>query len=213
MLDAAGGRDGRAAVRVAGAARPGSATRALTAIARARRATGAAHASRCAPPGSGRGIDAARRRLDPAGSQVQREAAILVRPARAPLIAGPRGVEVAGGTRTSPLTPPLDRHDRGCTATARAVVGAVPVRYDAGRTRGRRWRRIRSTAWNRRPAADFPLALLPDGPAAGDEPRGPATGGAVNLVLDRQRFDGGFGLWSAWRRGGGLGCPPTPPSS
>jgi uncharacterized protein YfaS (alpha-2-macroglobulin family) len=42
----------------------------------------------------------------------------------------------------------------------------------------------------------FPLALLPDGPLAGPD-RAARLQQAVGFVLDRQRFDGGFGLWSA----------------
>src|SRR5262249_22953963 len=42
----------------------------------------------------------------------------------------------------------------------------------------------------------FPLALLPDGPLAGSD-RTARLQQAVSSVLDRQRFDGGFGLWSA----------------
>ncbi len=42
----------------------------------------------------------------------------------------------------------------------------------------------------------LPLALLPDGPMAGPDRAGQLQR-AVGFVLDRQRFDGGFGLWSA----------------
>ena len=42
----------------------------------------------------------------------------------------------------------------------------------------------------------FPLALLPDGPLAGPDRAGRLQQ-AVGFVLDRQRFDGSFGLWSA----------------
>ena len=42
----------------------------------------------------------------------------------------------------------------------------------------------------------FPLALLPDGPIAGPDRAGRLQQ-AVGFVLDRQRFDGSFGLWSA----------------
>jgi len=42
----------------------------------------------------------------------------------------------------------------------------------------------------------LPLALLPDGAAAGPDRAGRLER-AVELVLDRQRFDGGFGLWSS----------------
>jgi len=42
----------------------------------------------------------------------------------------------------------------------------------------------------------FPLTLLPDGPAAGLDRAGRLQT-AVQSVLDRQRYDGGFALWSA----------------
>ncbi|HLJ04920.1 MAG TPA: alpha-2-macroglobulin family protein, partial [Acetobacteraceae bacterium] len=42
----------------------------------------------------------------------------------------------------------------------------------------------------------FPLAVLQDGPVAGPD-RAARLQQAVGFVLDRQRFDGGFGLWSA----------------
>ena len=38
--------------------------------------------------------------------------------------------------------------------------------------------------------------MLPDGPVAGDQ-RSARLLASVASVLDRQRFDGGFGLWSA----------------
>ena len=49
----------------------------------------------------------------------------------------------------------------------------------------------------------FPLAMLPDGPIAGADRAGRLQQ-ALGSVLDRQRFDGGFGLWSASRGGGAL---------
>jgi hypothetical protein len=42
----------------------------------------------------------------------------------------------------------------------------------------------------------FPMAMLPDGPMAGDDRAGRLQT-AVASVLDRQRFDGGFALWTA----------------
>lgn len=42
----------------------------------------------------------------------------------------------------------------------------------------------------------LPLAMLPDGAAAGPDRAGRLET-AVELVLDRQRYDGGFGLWSS----------------
>jgi alpha-2-macroglobulin len=42
----------------------------------------------------------------------------------------------------------------------------------------------------------FPLAMLPSGPTAGEDRAGRLQT-AVEAVLDRQRFDGSFGLWSS----------------
>src|SRR6185312_14852607 len=42
----------------------------------------------------------------------------------------------------------------------------------------------------------FPLALLPDAPIAGEQ-RAARLQAAVASALDRQRYDGGFALWSA----------------
>ena len=46
----------------------------------------------------------------------------------------------------------------------------------------------------------FPLAVLPDGRAAGPD-RAARLQAAVAAVLDKQRYDGGFGLWSVEQRG------------
>ncbi len=140
--------------------------------------------------GAGRGLI----RLDvtgPGGFQVQREAAILVRPARAPLSVT-MGMELAGGAE-SRLSPALDRMIPG-TGTARASFGG-PVRYDAGAL-------VRAldvyplSCLEQASSRGLPLAVLPDGPVAGEQ-RAARLQAAVSSVLDRQRYDGGFGLWTA----------------
>ena len=137
--------------------------------------------------GAGRGVI----RLDvtgPGGFQVQREAAILVRPARAPLSVA-TGMELAGGA-DSRLLPALDRMIPG-TATARVTFGG-PVRYDAGAL-VRALDAFALSCLEQAASRGLSLALLPDGPVAGDE-RAARLQSAVGSVLDRQRYDGGFGL-------------------
>ncbi len=111
--------------------------------------------------------------------------------------------------RRSLLAPPLDRFVAGTWRASASFGGAV--RYDVG---------------GLVQALDRLSAVLP---GAGDQPRLPAGAAAgrpagrrriaparlqqsVGLVLDRQRFDGGFGLWSATARRS-RGCRPTRPSS
>jgi len=127
----------------------------------------------------------------PGGFTVNRETAILVRPARAPL-SFTAGAELSGGGETR-LTPALDRLLPG-TRSARAVFGG-PVRYDVAAL-------VRSldayplSCLEQSSSRGLPLAMLPDGPVAGPDRAGRLQA-AVASVLDRQRYDGGFGLWSA----------------
>ncbi len=134
--------------------------------------------------GAGRGVI----RLDvtgPAGFHVQRETAILIRPARPPITVATSG-ELAPNAETR-LTPALAQMIPG-TATATLRVGG-PVRYDVAAL-------VKALAaypmlcLEQASSKGFPLALLPD--------RDPARlQASVYDVLDKQRFDGGFGLWSA----------------
>lgn len=140
--------------------------------------------------GAGRGVI----RLDvsaPGGFRVQREAAILVRPARAPLSIATGG-ELAPGAEAR-LAPALDRMVPG-TATARAGFGG-PVRYDVGAL-VRALDAYELSCLEQASSKGLPLAVLPDGPVAG-EGRAARLQAAVSIVLDKQRYDGGFGLWSA----------------
>lgn len=140
--------------------------------------------------GAGRGII----RLDIVGTggfHIQRETAITVRPARGAttMIAGG---DLAPGAEMQ-LAPPLDRFLAG-TWKATATFGGA-VRYDVA---GLVQALDRFPLWCLEQATSrgFPLALLPDGPLAGPD-RAARLQQAVGFVLDRQRFDGGFGLWSA----------------
>ncbi|MGI4950468.1 MAG: alpha-2-macroglobulin family protein [Janthinobacterium lividum] len=140
--------------------------------------------------GAGRGII----RLavtGPGGFAVVREAAILVRPARAPVSVMTAG-ELAPRAEIR-LEPALSRMVPGTGVTKAAFGGAV--RYDASAL-------LRSLAdyplscLEQVSSRGLPLAMLPDGPLAGAD-RAARLQAAVATVLDRQRYDGGFGLWSA----------------
>ena len=143
--------------------------------------------------GAGRGII----RLDVQGTggfHIQRETAIWVRPARGATTVVDRRRSGAR-RRDFQLAPPLDQFVPG-TWKASATFGGV-VRYDvAGLVQAPE----RYPLWCLEQATSrgFPLAMLQDGPVAGPD-RAVRLQQAVGFVLDRQRFDGGFGLWSASR--------------
>ena len=127
----------------------------------------------------------------PNGFALTRATAITIRPSRAPssLVAA---AELQPGAEIR-LIPASDRFIPG-TWRATATFGA-PVRFDAAAL---------VAALDAYPLAcleqttsrGLPLALLPDGPVAGAQ-RGVRLATAVASVLDRQRYDGGFALWSA----------------
>ncbi len=127
----------------------------------------------------------------PGGFHVQRDWAITVRPARG-AITLVSGADLAPGTEER-LNPALGDFLAG-TVAASASFGA-PVRFDAAAL---------VTALTDYPLScleqatsrGLPLALLPDGPMAGDQ-RASRLQASVASVLDRQRYDGGFSLWSA----------------
>ena len=127
----------------------------------------------------------------PGGFQVQREAAILVRPARA--IASIVSAGEIGPQAEARVVPALDRMIPG-TGSARVSFGG-PVRYDPGAM-------VRSLdaypllCLEQAASKGLPLAVLPDGAAAGADRAGRLQN-LVSSVLDRQRYDGGFGLWTA----------------
>jgi uncharacterized protein YfaS (alpha-2-macroglobulin family) len=126
----------------------------------------------------------------PEGFNVTRESRITIRPAR-PLLTEVQSAELPGGAERE-VAPALDRFIPG-TARAELSLGAV-VRYDA--------------AASLRAVEAFPLACLEQSasramalsaglftPAGGDHVA--RLQAAVQAILDRQRFDGAFGLWSA----------------
>ena len=127
----------------------------------------------------------------PGGFRLQRDTAITIRPARPPasLVSG---AEMAAGAEAR-LDPPTSRFMPG-TWSAEAVFGA-PVRYDVAAL-VRALEAYPLSCLEQTVSRGLPLALLPDGPVAGDQ-RAARLGAAVASVLDRQRYDGGFGLWSA----------------
>ena len=127
----------------------------------------------------------------PNGFTLQRDTAITIRPSRGvtTLVAGG---EMAPGTELR-LTAAIDRFIPG-TWRASALFGG-PVRFDAAGIA----RELAAYPWScleQTTSRGFPLAMLPDGPMAGEE-RAARLQTAVSSVLDRQRFDGGFALWTA----------------
>src|SRR6185312_3169183 len=140
--------------------------------------------------GAGRGIV----RLavtGPGGFRVEREAAILIRPARAPVTIASGG-ELAPGAEAR-LVPALDRMLPGTAAASVGFGGAV--RYDVAAL-VRALEEYSFSCLEQASSKGLPLAVLPDGAAAG-EGRAARLQAAVATVLDKQRYDGGFGLWSA----------------
>ncbi len=140
--------------------------------------------------GVGRGVV----KLDvagPGGFRVQREVGILARPARA-------ATSVVAASELGPrvesrLEPALAQMVPG-TGRARAVLGGA-VRYDVAALL-RALDEYPLACLEQVTSQGLPLALLPDGELAGPDRAGRLQK-AVAQVLDRQRFDGGFGLWSA----------------
>ena len=140
--------------------------------------------------GAGRGVI----HLDitgPGGFHLLRDTAITVRPARGPMSVVSAG-ELAPGA-TAALSPALEQFVPG-TARAAVTFGA-PVRYDAAAL-VQALAEYPLSCLEQTTSRAFPLAMLPDGPMAGDQRAGRLQL-AVSSVLDRQRYDGGFALWSA----------------
>jgi uncharacterized protein YfaS (alpha-2-macroglobulin family) len=138
--------------------------------------------------GAGRGVI----HLDVSGPDnfhIQREAAILVRPSRS-AVTTTAGAELPPGA-TAALTFQTDAYFPG-TWRAAATFGA-PVRYDVTAL-------VDALAdyplscLEQATSRGLPLTMLPSQPGDG---RAASLGTAVGVVLDRQRYDGGFGLWSA----------------
>ena len=123
----------------------------------------------------------------PGGFAVQRETAILVRSARPPMTVV-SGSELAPGAELR-ADPALGRMLAG-TALATLTAGGA-VRYDV--------------AALMQALADYPLFCLEQASSKGlplallpkTQEQAIALQAAASVVLDKQRFDGGFGLWSA----------------
>ncbi len=127
----------------------------------------------------------------PGGFSVTRESAITVRPAR-PAATLVTAAELRPGGETR-LVPALERFIPG-SARAVASFGAT-VRYDAAGLM-QALEAYPLACLEQVTSRGLPLALLADGAGAGDL-RGARLQAAVIAVLDRQRYDGGFALWSA----------------
>ncbi len=127
----------------------------------------------------------------PGGFAVVHDYALTVRPARGPVSLVAAG-ELAAGAE-APLAPALVRFVPG-TAHASASFGA-PVRYDAAAL-------VQALSvypfacLEQATSRGLPLAVLPDGPLAGADRAGRLQA-QVASVLDHQRYDGAFALWSA----------------
>ena len=136
--------------------------------------------------GAGRGI--IRLAIEgPGGFRLTRETAILVRPSRSPVTLSV-GASLAAGAET-PVDPALARMIPG-TGKARATVGG-PVRYDVAALIDA-LQAYELNCLEQATSKGLPLALLPTTPD-----RAAQLQSVISVVLDRQRFDGGFGLWSA----------------
>ncbi len=140
--------------------------------------------------GAGRGVI----HLDvsgPNGLHVQRDSAITIRPARAATTMLASASVPPGGEAA--LTPNGEKFIPG-TWRAAATFGA-PVRYDPAAL-------VQALAdypiscLEQATSRGFPLVMLPDGPIAGNDRAGRLQA-AIASVLDRQRYDGSFSLWSA----------------
>lgn len=125
------------------------------------------------------------------GFSVHRETAITVRPARGPmtLVAS---TQLAPGA-SAPFAPAFDRFLPG-TAHGTVTYGGL-VRYDVpGLVQALYAYPL--FCLEQASSKGFPLVFLPDGPMAGPQ-RGPALQAAMTRVLDLQRYDGGFALWTS----------------
>ncbi len=140
--------------------------------------------------GAGRGV-VKLRITGPGGFNLLRDTAITIRPSR-----GLNSIVMSGelkpGTEIR-LVPSTERFIPG-TWRASAIFGG-PVRYDAAGIADE----LANYPWScleQATSRGFPMAVLPDGPMAGEDRAGRLQA-AVASVLDRQRFDGGFALWTA----------------
>ena len=127
----------------------------------------------------------------PTGFDITRETAILVRPARGVVTSVMTGVLGPGKEATLALA--SDAFIPGTWRATASFGGAV--RYSvAGLVKTLTDYPL--NCLEQATSKGLPLALLEDGPVAGEDRAGQLQQ-VVEQVLERQRFDGGFGLWSA----------------
>jgi hypothetical protein len=127
----------------------------------------------------------------PNGFNLLRDTAITIRPSRG-LMSVVASAELPPG-QDVPLAVDTAAFIPGTWRASASFGGAV--RYDAAAVE----QTLAAYPWScleQTTSRGLPLAMLPDGPLAGDDRAGRLQT-AVASVLDRQRFDGGFGLWSA----------------
>jgi len=127
----------------------------------------------------------------PNGFATEREARITVRSSRAPVTEVATGTIPPGGEAAVPL--PSDRFIPG-TWAVRATWGA-PVRYDPGGMLAA-LKRFPLNCVEQASSRVLALSYAPQNPDLAQEDQA-ALGQAIATVLDRQRFDGRFGFWSA----------------
>lgn len=126
----------------------------------------------------------------PGGFRVERESRITIRSSR-PRVTEVAGVELPPGAEL-PLAPPVERYVAGAWR-ATASFGAA-VRYDvAGMLRAVE----EFPLYCLEQSASRALALSAGVTEEGDPGRGIRLQRAVDAILDRQRFDGSFAMWSA----------------
>ncbi len=139
--------------------------------------------------GVGRGVV----RLDvtgPGNFHVVREQTITIRPSRAAQTFVSAG-EIAPGAEAR-LQPATDRFVFNSWRSAASL--AAPVRYDVA-AMARALDDYPFACLEQASSRALALAMLQDGPLAGPDRAGRLQT-MVSLILDRQRFDGSFGLWS-----------------
>jgi alpha-2-macroglobulin len=127
----------------------------------------------------------------PGGFTARHEVSLFVHPARGRIVAV-SGAELAPGTEAS-VTPDADAFVAGTWTASLSLGGAV--RYGvAGLVQALADYPL--SCLEQVTSRGLPLAMLPDGAAAGPDRAGRLET-AVELALDRQRYDGAFGLWSS----------------
>ncbi len=128
----------------------------------------------------------------PGGFSARHEVSLSVHPARGRIV-NVTGLEVAPGAEAGIAPSAAGAFVPGTWTASLSLGGAV--RYGvAGLVQALADYPL--SCLEQAASRGLPLALLPDGAAAGPDRAGRLER-AVELVLDRQRFDGGFSLWSS----------------